>query len=87
MKKITTLLLAAALLMPMMATAASGGAPLLKAPIDINDKESLRRGAKAFADFMISGDTQKRISSFGVAKFGSPLFTPDAGKKLESLGQ
>jgi len=44
-------------------------------------------GAKAFADFMISGDTQKRIGSFGVAKFGSPLFTPDAGKKLESLGQ
>jgi len=44
-------------------------------------------GAKAFADFMISEDTQKRIGSFGVAKFGSPLFTPDAGKKLESLGK
>jgi ubiquinol-cytochrome c reductase cytochrome c1 subunit len=39
--------------MPMMA-AASGGAHLYKAPIDINDKESLRRGAKAFADYCYS---------------------------------
>ena len=40
--------------MPMVAVAASGGAPLLTAPIDINDKESLRRGAKAFADYCYS---------------------------------
>ena len=53
MKKITTLLLAAVMFMPMMA-AASGGAHLYKAPIDINDKESLRRGAKAFADYCYS---------------------------------
>ncbi len=53
MQKITTLLLAAVMLMPMMA-AASGGAHLYKAPIDINDKESLRRGAKAFADYCYS---------------------------------
>ena len=53
MKKITTLILAAVMLMPMMAVA-SGGAQLLKAPIDINDKESLRRGAKAFADYCYS---------------------------------
>jgi len=53
MKKITTLLLAAVMLLPVMA-AASGGAHLYKAPIDINDKESLRRGAKAFADYCYS---------------------------------
>ena len=44
-------------------------------------------GAKAFADFMVAEDTQKRIGSFGVVKFGSPLFTPDAGKTVESLGK
>jgi len=37
-------------------------------------------GAKAFADFMVSAETQKTISTFGVEKFGSPLFFPDAGK-------
>jgi len=44
-------------------------------------------GAKAFADFMLSGDTQKIIGKFGVDKFGSPLFFPDAGKNEESLGK
>ena len=44
-------------------------------------------GAKAFADFMVASDTQKLISSFGVEKFGVPLFTPDAGKSVESLGK
>jgi tungstate transport system substrate-binding protein len=38
-------------------------------------------GAKAFADFMVSKQTQKIIKTFGVEKFGSPLFFPDAGKK------
>jgi tungstate transport system substrate-binding protein len=27
------------------------------------------------------------IKTFGVAKFGSPLFFPDAGKKVEDLGK
>jgi tungstate transport system substrate-binding protein len=44
-------------------------------------------GAKAFADFMVSGQTQKIIKKFGVDKFGSPLFFPDAGKKEELLGK
>lgn len=44
-------------------------------------------GAKAFADFMVSKQTQKVIKTFGVDKFGSPLFFPDAGKKEEALGQ
>ena len=44
-------------------------------------------GAKAFADFMVSKQTQKIIKTFGVDKFGSPLFFPDAGKKEELLGK
>ncbi len=43
-------------------------------------------GAKAFADFMVSKKVQKIIKTFGVNKFGSPLFFPDAGKKEEKLG-
>lgn len=45
------------------------------------------RGAKAFADFMVSLETQNIIKTFGVDKFGSPLFFPDAGKKVEDLGK
>lgn len=44
-------------------------------------------GAKAFADFMASKKTQAIIKTFGVDKFGSPLFFPDAGKKVEDLGK
>jgi tungstate transport system substrate-binding protein len=44
-------------------------------------------GAKAFADFMVAKDTQGIIKTFGVDKFGSPLFFPDAGKKEEELGK
>jgi len=44
-------------------------------------------GAKAFAGFMVSKETQGIIKAFGVDKFGSPLFFPDAGKKEEELGK
>lgn len=44
-------------------------------------------GAKAFGDFMVSADTQASIGKFGVEKYGAPLFTPDAGKKVEELGK
>ena len=44
-------------------------------------------GAKAFADFMVSKETQEIIKTFGVDKFGAPLFFPDAGKKEEDLGK
>jgi len=44
-------------------------------------------GAKAFADFMVAKETQEIIKTFGVDKFGSPLFFPDAGKKEEELGK
>jgi tungstate transport system substrate-binding protein len=43
-------------------------------------------GAKAFAGFMVSKKVQEIIGKFGVDKYGSPLFFPDAGKKPESLG-
>jgi tungstate transport system substrate-binding protein len=45
------------------------------------------KGAKAFADFMVSPETQYIIKTFGVDKFGSALFFPDAGKKVEDLGK
>ncbi len=44
-------------------------------------------GGKAFNDFMVSKETQEVIRTFGVDKFGSPLFFPDAGKKVEDLGK
>lgn len=42
-------------------------------------------GGKAFADFMVSKGTQEIIRTFGVEKFGQPLFFPDAGKREEAL--
>jgi tungstate transport system substrate-binding protein len=44
-------------------------------------------GAKAFADFMVAKETQDIVKTFGIDKFGSPLFFPDAGKKEEELGK
>jgi len=43
-------------------------------------------GGKAFADFMVSAEVQAVIKTFGVEKFGEPLFFPDAGKREEELG-
>jgi tungstate transport system substrate-binding protein len=43
-------------------------------------------GGKAFADFMVSADAQALIKTFGVEKFGEPLFFPDAGKREEEVG-
>ncbi len=40
-------------------------------------------GAKAFSDFMVAKETQDMIRTYGVEKFGSPLFFPDAGKREE----
>jgi len=36
---------------------------------------------------MVSKEAQDMIKTFGVDKFGSPLFFPDAGKKVEDLGK
>ena len=37
-------------------------------------------GGKAFADFLLSPETQAVIKTFGVEKYGQPLFVPVAGK-------
>lgn len=39
-------------------------------------------GGKAFVDFMVSPEIQEFIGNFGVDKYGSPLFFPDAGKEV-----
>jgi len=44
-------------------------------------------GAKVFSDFMVAKETQDMIKTYGVEKFGAPLFFPDAGKKEEDLGK
>jgi tungstate transport system substrate-binding protein len=44
-------------------------------------------GAKAFADFLVSPQTQEMIRTFGVDEFGQPLFFPAAGQDEETLGQ
>ncbi|RJP23473.1 MAG: tungsten ABC transporter substrate-binding protein, partial [Deltaproteobacteria bacterium] len=44
-------------------------------------------GAKAFTAFLVAADAQKTIGTFGVGKFGAPLFFPDAGKRIEDLGK
>jgi tungstate transport system substrate-binding protein len=38
-------------------------------------------GGTAFAEFMLAPATQEAIRTFGVEKYGSPLFFPDAGKE------
>jgi tungstate transport system substrate-binding protein len=58
--------------------------------IEVNPKKWPKAnfaGAKAFGDFMVSKETQNVIKTFGIDKFGSPLFFPDAGKKEEALGK
>ena len=37
-------------------------------------------GGKAFAEFILAPETQGVIKTFGVAKYGQPLFVPIAGK-------
>ncbi len=44
-------------------------------------------GGKAFADFMVAPETQAVIKSFGVEKFGQPLFIPVAGMREEQVGE
>ncbi len=42
-------------------------------------------GAKAFSQFMVDKETQSLIATFGVDKYGAPLFFADAGKKEEEV--
>ena len=50
-------------------------------------KLNVQEGGKAFADYMVSREAQEVVRTFGVDKFGAPLFFPDAGKKVEELGR
>ena len=43
-------------------------------------------GGRAFADFLVSPEAQAAIRTFGVERFGQPLFAPIAGKKDEEVG-
>ena len=43
-------------------------------------------GGRAFADFMVAPETQATIRSFGVEKYGQPLFVPIAEKQEEEIG-
>ena len=52
--------------------------------LELNAKNAARiniAGGKAFADFMVSPETQALIGQFGKARFGQSLFVPDAGKE------
>ena len=42
-------------------------------------------GGKAFAAFLLAPETQAIIKTFGVDKYGQPLFVPIAGKKDEDF--
>ena len=42
-------------------------------------------GGKAFAEFMLAPETQQVIKTFGVDRYGQPLFVPIAGKKDEDF--
>jgi tungstate transport system substrate-binding protein len=51
--------------------------------LELNPRNALRinvAGGKAFADFLVSPETQTLIEQFGKARFGQSLFVPDAGK-------
>jgi tungstate transport system substrate-binding protein len=41
---------------------------------------------KTFADFMVSPEVQGVIKTFGVEKYGQPLFVPIAGQREEEVG-
>lgn len=43
-------------------------------------------GAKDFAEFMVSDETQAIIAEFGVKQYGQPLFFPDAHQTEADLG-
>jgi tungstate transport system substrate-binding protein len=43
-------------------------------------------GGKAFADFMVAPETQSVIKTFGVDRYGQPLFVPIAGVPEDRVG-
>jgi tungstate transport system substrate-binding protein len=43
------------------------------------------QGGRAFSDFLVSPVAQEVIRTYGVAKYGEPLFFPAAGRREEEL--
>jgi tungstate transport system substrate-binding protein len=71
-------------------TMVEGDRPLLNiySVMEVNPANGPRvnaAGGKAFADFMLATETQAVIKTFGVDKYGQPLFVPIAGKKDEDF--
>lgn len=69
-----------------------GDKPLLNiySVLEVNPANGPRintAGGKTFADFMVAPQTQAVIKSFGVEKFGQPLFVPVAGRREEQVGE
>jgi tungstate transport system substrate-binding protein len=68
-----------------------GDKPLLNvySVMEVNPANGPRVNAaagKAFADFMLAPETQGVIRTFGVEKYGQPLFVPIAGKAEDEIG-
>jgi tungstate transport system substrate-binding protein len=73
-----------------LAVVVEGDRPLLNiySVMEVNPANGPRvnaAGGKAFAEFMLAPDTQAAIKTFGVDKYGQPLFVPIAGKKDDDL--
>jgi tungstate transport system substrate-binding protein len=67
-------------------TLVEGDRPLLNiySVMEVNPANGPRvnaAGGKAFAAFMLAPETQAIIKTFGIDKYGQPLFVPIAGKK------
>ena len=67
-----------------------GDRPLLNvyAVMEVNPVNGPRvnaAGGKAFADFMLAREAQEIIRTFGVDRYGQPLFVPIAGKTEDAL--
>jgi tungstate transport system substrate-binding protein len=56
------------------------GDPRLRNPYSVITVQAAKHqaGAQQFADWIVSAPAQQLIGSFGVARFGQPLFIPDA---------
>jgi tungstate transport system substrate-binding protein len=68
-----------------------GDKPLLNvySVMEVNPANGQRvntAGGKAFADFMVAPETQNVIKTFGIDKYGQPLFVPLAGMSEDQLG-
>jgi tungstate transport system substrate-binding protein len=71
-------------------TMVEGDKPLLNiySVMEVNPANGPRvntAGGKAFAEFILSPETQGVIKTFGVDKYGQPLFVPIAGKTDEDF--